>query len=199
MVYSKIILIEGYALSINELVEFLEYLRKSHSYLMPRDYKNETINLNVQEKIEWIEENGISIDSSYGINIFGPRCCSETKDYIVGKKIKTYKRVIIKCSNCDKHFCCDKCIGLTENGYYDVDTILNQVVPVKKSHICKYCHNDNKKSAKLKCKFCKFHKLNGTCRPKIKWTKNHSEKIWFKNKKKSLGYFYQLNDCLSCT
>ncbi|QGR54288.1 hypothetical protein [Moumouvirus maliensis] len=199
MVYNKIILIEGYVISVSELVEFLEFLRNSHPYLVPIDYKRETINLITQDKIDWIKENGINFDPSYGFKSFSPRCCSESNDYIIGKKIKTYKRVIIKCTDCDRHFCCDKCIGLSENGYYDVDTILNQVVPVNKNHICKYCHNDNKENAKFACKFCKFQELDGICRPINKWTENHTEKIWFKNKNKSLGYFYQLNDCLSCT
>uniref|UniRef100_A0A6G6AD59 Uncharacterized protein n=1 Tax=Borely moumouvirus TaxID=2712067 RepID=A0A6G6AD59_9VIRU len=113
MVYNKIILIEGYVLSVSELVEFLEFLRNSHSYLVPIDYKRETINLITQDKIDWIKENGINFDRSYGFQGFSPRCCSESNDYIIGKKIKTYKRVIIKCTDCDRHFCCDKCIGLT--------------------------------------------------------------------------------------
>ncbi|BCS82698.1 hypothetical protein QLL95_gp0209 [Cotonvirus japonicus] len=197
MVYNKIIIIEGYSLKIDELVDFLELQREISQWSLPKDYKSDTKNLNKEEKIEWIKQNGIYSDKYSNIEIFQPRCCSKSEDYIVGRKIKTYHRISVKCNDCDKYFCCDKCIGLTENGFYDVETILNEVKPIKKNHICKICHNDNKTSSKFKCKFCKFHKLNGECKPKKwKWY-NDTIKIWFSNK--SRNYYYQLNDCLSCT
>ena len=64
--------------------------------------------------------------------------------YILGTIVKRYNRIAVSCDKCKEYSCCNHCIGLTDNGWYDVSRICYHIVPISKSQICQYCSNDQK-------------------------------------------------------
>lgn len=87
------------------------------------------------------------IDLDAPMEIFPFSCCSDsaTKLFIIGYKLHTYYRNHIRCDDCGEHTVCNKCIGHTNNGYYDVKTILNEPTEVNIRNVCVECWADNKR------------------------------------------------------
>ncbi len=50
--------------------------------------------------------------------------------FIVGIEMHKYWRYGIRCDQCEKYSCCDRCIGNTNNGYYDVTAMVTSPVEV---------------------------------------------------------------------
>jgi hypothetical protein len=64
--------------------------------------------------------------------------------YIKGVVLAAYDRMHTKCDDCEE-YSCDKCIGISNNGFYDVTTILeNPYQLVNLNHMCYNCYHDNK-------------------------------------------------------
>lgn len=195
MVYKKVMIIKGYLLTPKKTMELLHYIGRKFNkpeylqanYLDPHSLSDLNHELN-----DFISRFNF-------IKLYGPRCCSGVKDYIIGFEVRSYSRIFVKCtSHCDEYTCCDKCIGLTSNGYYDVDNILQNYVQLDDDHVCKWCYDDTKEN---------ISESNMLCEKCSKWDKKgrhlFSEfldsriKDWFDDKE--CHYYYLLDDCLSCT
>jgi len=208
MIYEHLIIIKGYILTTNEVMDFIMFVVK-----IIDKHKNISLNLlktdlpidSIWNNKKWLINNLININNLllqfHNIQIYIPQCHSIAINhlFIIGTCVKKYKRIITKCYRCDENSACGYCIGLTENGYYDVRKIFNNIIEVDKNHICKWCHNDNRK-IKKSCKLCKFSKEGlKLCLEK----KNRIFDIligeWFTNKnltKEHIKYYYLLDGCL---
>lgn len=189
MVFTKVLIIKGYKLSKNELKDFLKSIYNEKSIRSKYGLVDCIADFNENaEKKRLLHQ------------IFHPHCCSTGKYYVFGVCVQTYYRVCVRCDKCNEFSLCDKCIGYTSNGNYDVENILDNFTKIDSNHICKYCHNDNRGSF-TKCKFCNFKvKDNGNKDVESLFDKCFNDKVYkmFK-KEKTLEYFYALDDCLSCT
>ncbi len=164
------------------------------------------------------------------MEIFKFKCCSKIskKKYIIGFKMHTYYRNFIKCEECDEYTVCDKCIGHTNNGYYDVVKILNELTEINSRHVCLRCYADNRidlgarittakiignrfqddntndDELKLNCKVCNSKPSGFRCpTDNLKFHEykyRHVSKFLETNKiTKDIKLYYMINDCLSCT
>lgn len=100
------------------------------------------------EKFVAIDEDGYPENDKIrktGFKVYQYPCCSELRGqmYIIGRKIKVYTRFHSRCERCSEYGLCDKCIGMTSNGYYDVENILKTCTSVPSENICSYCFSDN--------------------------------------------------------
>ena len=118
-------------------------------------------------------------------------CCSKLNDVkaIYGWKAKSYHRRMHRCKNCDKYSVCDKCICSTENGFYDVNKIIDEPVEVNPKHLCENCDHDHRYENFMFCSVC------GTEESDIERKSNYQ----FEQFPGPVKYYYCLNDCLSCT
>jgi len=161
------------------------------------------------------------------IEIFRFQCCSDSsnKKFLIGIKLHTYYRKYINCNNCGANSVCDKCIGYTNNGYYDVQTILNQPTKVNIRNVCMNCYADTKHDLgsreqtceivnnlfiddgedayKRKCKVCNCTP-SGYRSPEDTLEFHCSEysrvKKYVKNSiNRTPKLYYMIDDCLSCT
>lgn len=142
------------------------------------------------------------------IDLYRFQCCSELNESscIIGTTVHTYYRKYIKCDKCTDYTCCDTCIGETNNGYYDVDTILNKLVECDPIRLCPTCFADNKSPflPKMKCTVCnrKWYEINpahneiyvavmNDCRSLVGLKKDDPVEI--------PKFYFMLDDCVSCT
>lgn len=92
---------------------------------------------------------------------------------------------------------------MTENGFYDVDKILNTVVTIPDCQICNNCFHDNKETV-AECKSCKY---TNTVHENYSWmirllvTKECKMSIQLGQKFREIpmNYIYMVDDCLSCS
>ena len=163
MVYRHVMILKGFEFEIDDVINFIIFMAniwKKHNVY--EFLQTNFSNMSMTDKKEWLTEHFYKINNNvlnnFGIKIFSPPCCSKIgwKKFIIGRCIKKYDRVNVKCKNCDKYSCCDFCIGITENGYYDVQNILNGLVGLDNNHICEWCYNDKRNDTE--CKFCEFPK-----------------------------------------
>ncbi len=165
------------------------------------------------------------------MHLFNFPCCSESGDdkFILGYEVHKYYRKLIKCENCKEYSVCDKCIGYTNNGYYDVNKILNEPIEVNIRHMCLYCYSDNRKDLGglektypiiknsfvcgnreddekkfVKCDTCGNLPVRNRCPEDGLANKEYKyDKIrsFLKKNKMDLPIklYYMVNDCLSCT
>jgi hypothetical protein len=201
MVFSKVLIIKGTLFEETDVYDLGRYLSeifpgkklekhmKSISKGDKKDHDNEE---KVRHTIELINK---SI-SHWNYKIYEFPCCSSLGNkFIFGTKIKSYHRLKTRCDKCEKHTSCDKCLGMTENGFYDVVTIFENVVEAPSEIICFACGND--KRSKGVCKFCNYETLKETCEVQ-EYLKLDSRLDEFLSKNK-IGYYYMLDDCLSCS
>lgn len=202
MACSKVLIIEGVAVTAQELIQYDPNILDIEKYINTDGYI-------ITQNIEYIKE----VFGKWDLEIFNYSCCSknttnnkETTIFIVGKKVKEYKRQDVSCNNCQSvDHQCDKCFGMTENGWYDVNTIdqirydnnpvlhdfIPKVITVPLFRICEYCHGDNREEIETKCKFCK--KINR------KDTRRHNYSILEQTFKRPVQYYLLLDFCLSCS
>lgn len=123
MVYTKLWIILGVKISYDDLRKYF-------------------IDADELEDFRYDDE---TLDPKLGIKLYQPGCCSESKECILGFIVHTYYRKVTRCENCPTYCVCDTCIGMTNNGHYDVQKIRNEVVEVNLRHVCFNCYHDNKK------------------------------------------------------
>jgi hypothetical protein len=160
-------------------------------------------------------------------------CCSDlgSECFILGRVVKIYNRTNKKCgihmcektvkgkcvcdspyssipNICGNYYICKSCLGDTENGYYDVEGILNNAVEINFKHICNECNHDNRKNIYTKSRSCSL------CKTKMNTVQNISDNKSYKSVHKDIRkfigkykknytpyvkFYYMLDDCLACT
>lgn len=132
MVYKNIQLIRGVCLTLKQTLQF-----------MNKVYEYRKINKRVNNRDDFddnIHQFNLDIKMFQGIQIYTPRCCSKNKKYIIGFIMRTIRRIGVKChTECGETYCCDRCIGETTDGWFDVDRILDSVVEIPDVDICTFC------------------------------------------------------------
>lgn len=118
-------------------------------------------------------------------------CCSKLNDdkAIFGWKVKSYHRRLHRCKNCNKYSVCYKCIWSTENGFYDVNKIIDEPVEVNPKHLCKNCDHDHRYENFMFCSICGTEESDNDRIKSVEFVQFPGE----------IKYYYCLNDCLSCT
>lgn len=159
-------------------------------------------------------------------------CCSKSQGeiYVVGFPLHKYYRQVTHCEKCPgPRTVCDDCIGMTNNGHYDIQDIADGPVKGNIRHICLNCFHDNKRDlmspqetckivenryvpdsnvydekSRLKCTVC------GILPSEFLKPEDHLEKFvgqYSSVKKiltkcglrKDIAFYYIIDDCLSCT
>ncbi len=147
---------------------------------------------------------------------------SAEKLFIVGITINKYYRQFIRCNHCDQELS-DRCIGYTNNGYYDVLSMFDNPSEVIVEKLCVNYFHDNKSELKTNviiggdlvlpvfncskikyCEICKHSPNNFISVENYMKLNMNSEcqKLYnFKSKKvfSQLIKFYYVIDCCLCT
>lgn len=131
------------------------------------------------------------------------KCCHnpapgvDTPLFMVGLPLKSYYRVKVKCADCGVHTVCDKCLGTTENGFYDLVRISKELVSLPEDDICANCNHHQRRDAlgSKVCQVCHYDLSNGH---KYKPSDLKSE-FPVTTKNEQCGYYLVADDCLSCT
>lgn len=131
-----------------------------------------------------------------GLRLFPFVCCSKIAGeiFIFGYEVNSFPRLRIQCSKCEEFSLCDKCIGETTNGFYDVEKILNEVVQVPNEIMCGHCNTDNVVGGRCRLCFSTETKVYDHSKKITTFAKKH---LNMENPLPSC--FYMLDDCLSCT
>jgi hypothetical protein len=198
MVYSKLYIVIGTVLTREEILK---------SGML------ELIDDNISD--EMLDDENWRIDSNgrgFILKLYRFPCCSKSTEklYILGRRLYSYVRYHIRCEKCSKYSLCDTCIGSTRNGIYDVGKILHTPTECPRENVCMHCYNDNRKEFDT-CKECNSRK---------NWNNrfDHGQEEKMENmyeyemiqkvlkdadvenyKDKHIGFYYMLDDCLSCT
>ena len=226
MVYSELYFIRGIILTVAQLKEICEnFLGEDVSKL---DYYEIRGALN-----EVLDDNQLRYQHGCTLELFqffhqkdinSPDCL-----FILGVKLHTYYHRTVRCENCKKYSLCDKCIGYTNNGYYDVDAISKGPVSTSNRDVCLMCYHDNRHDMGAPIRTCidepmtdeeksDFERRRQTCKlcERMCWNDDRTPKDYLKwhtfqgdvlmNKvmkefeiKQPLGFYYATSDCLCCT
>lgn len=182
MVYTQLMILVGTILTRKQVEEIL---------------KNKNVDLDEDDDIVEIFNNMLKEPTSNAarqVQLFSFPCCFASDVFILGSKVHSYYRKYVNCRDCKEYACCDMCIGETTGGYYNVVEIAENPIEIAKEKICICCNSDQ--FSKGKCRLC-FNK-----NVQKKWTAPwYFEKVFkmLKIKNGEIGYYYMLNDCLSCT
>jgi len=167
--------------------------------------------------------------AGHQVEIFSFPCCSKSgcKLYVVGYLMHTYYRKLTRCDKCPSYCVCDECIGMTNNGYYNVNDIVDKPVEVNMRHLCLCCFADNKKDLNapkesieekgakfmnhcpshesIPCETC-GNRQDGRFAPETAVKRGFYHKAlnnFLRNdcdrENTECKFYYMLNDCLSCT
>ena len=188
MVYGKIELILGVRLTQEEAAKELMKMSDEDYQKFLDQEKEEGIGFNEYDDL---------IDSSEGIQVYFPICCSEKKDILIGTSIGTIWRVKSRCDNCSEYYCCDQCFGQTDHGYYNFNEIFDNYKECPLEHICSRCHYDNQHPLD-DCKRCKYPMDNRIYKyMKLNMQKRLKKEYGLKNVE--VKVYYRVDDCGSCT
>lgn len=185
MVYIKLLIINGCVVTQEDVKKYLS------NYI---DDVSQIDDFDVYDQFSKIyKENTVHYDRR---KLFYFPCCSESGNnkFIFGEVVHIYYRKYVRCEKCPEYAVCDYCIGVTNNGHYDIDSIFNKPVQVELSHLCSTCFHDNKKPLDKGdiCECCNS-KLN------IVIKDNKLKCKVFKDTFSKLSYYYMIDDCLSCS
>lgn len=136
MVFDTVQIIRGHLLSHDDLCNFVEYLK---NFFGADELKN-FFGVDESKRYPFLDEKSFDprenlhlindlISRFKGVKLYAWPCCSGVEGkYLLGHSVKKYSRLTVKCDVCEEYTCCDVCLGLTENGLYDVRKIFNEVV-----------------------------------------------------------------------
>lgn len=200
MVYTELLIIKGIVLTREQILKVL-----------PKDL-NEDCDLYDEFYDHVIDGWEQNLKGQPGLRLFGfPRCSASAGElFILGYVAHTYYRRFEMCKFCEDHSVCDFCIGKTTGGYRNVDAIFEAPVEIKSERICRNCKSDQVESYETRagetgrvCKLCNFVQSNvkeegrypsGYTQTLVKFLETLGMEITT-----NPGYFYMLDDCLSCT
>jgi len=159
-----------------------------------------------------LKETSRSSTTFANVKLYPFRCCSKlvNKKLVIGVELVCYARKKMSmrwgknpnCEDCDEYDCCDRCIGETINGFYDVSKMLDSEVTIPIEEFCGHC-NQHKQTVAKKCPLC-LHKNRSFDEERLKALRSTiTEQI-----KSELGQslpvsakfqvYGVLDDCLSC-
>ena len=214
MVYTQVEIILGVVIMLDDLKKII--------------MKEVDDNKLIDELMDYCREYGVK-EFPRNSQLYDYRCCSKSKGklFILGYPIHTYYRKKIRCSNCEEYSVCNDCIGQTNNGYYDVEKILDGPNEVNIRNVCLYCYADNKqdlnaplktcfvengiflkndydKSVRIKCSTCNCVQNEHRSPTDFLKFREYRWNILCKflkrfNINKDVKLYYMLDDCLSCT
>lgn len=189
MVFQNVLIVAGFRLSRKDITEFIKFILKKTENKIPEDVDARLLSytIDMDDVLDRFKE----------MKIFIPPCCAEYNEFVVGFLIKKYIRLDIKCDKCKDFTCCKKCIGMTENGFYDIDSMFKDLTTINVENICKWCWNDERDSIKDKCSKCKFDKDLSEIINKRKIAVDERIRGFFGEKK--MEYFSILDDCIYCS
>lgn len=143
MVYNEIDVIAGEPLNFAELMEFLKD-KYDNSLIKRIKNMKEDEDDSLCEEIYNLRDNF----SHNGKKIYTFACCSplNMEIYIVGEEVKTIKRISpLSCEDCTPFpshtgldgvmYSCDKCLGTTNEGWFDVQKIHDSIVQLTDEQI----------------------------------------------------------------
>lgn len=140
----------------------------------------------------------IDIMNEFDLDHINNVCClkDEEQNFFVYVPIRVYDRTenmsnftrrrkgLPVCNDCDEDFMCETCLGMTENGYYNVEKLRKE--PTICENFCFYCGHDNKAKDVLKennkCEKCNeqiMTSLYSRCVLEIIQNKNYGTLIDF--------------------
>ena len=199
MVYKKIQIVYGLIVTKKELYQLIEEL------------ENQKLDL-IEDFYDLRDLEGIPIHRF-------PACsCTESANndlFVLGEIIDTIWRRKSTCTLCEIYSACDRCIGMTESGFYPVETIYEKLVECPIENICPRCFRanpgkltiENKYAGKFQKRLCvrcnyesyriaqfKFNESsdNSYIIERLEQIRNSSTQITEKA-------YFMLDDCLSCT
>ncbi len=137
-------------------------------------------------------------ENNLDIMLYKYACCSEIgyENYVIGIMVKSWERTNVSCDKCEGFYACNTCLGTTDNGYYDVEMILNDVVTVPSDNVCYHCWRDNGNNIQkcIECGQVPQIKFEDTCIVKALHNFIESNSI-----DGEVSIICMINDCLSCT
>lgn len=205
MVYTKLIIVSGLMLTKEQIITALKQFNENLAKMID-GMSEENLTDALPQIIEdyFLEDaDGFWDDNKKERpHLFQFPCCSENKDklFLIGYNLHTYYRRCVHCRDCQEYTVCDKCIGETSGGWYDVGKILDGPVIVARDKMCLACNSDQMDAHK-RCRCC-FRNA-----PKDDYKTYYEENlIRFATEVLKMtpetctpAYYYMLDDCLSCT
>jgi hypothetical protein len=190
MVYNKIYIVSGVKVSSADIKQLLI----DEEYLDPDLETDEDEKFVIEAAWEKYEEDNHS--TLFGTDLHQAPCCSECKDYILGRIVHTIYRRHVSCRKCEEYSACANCFGQTVYGWYNIDNIFSTMVEVPPEKHCVYCNSDQVNDSK-RCQLCYKDQVQ------LQVRSGRKEKVGLE---KLVGqalnnpsYFYLMDDCTSCT
>jgi len=215
MVYTTLEVVLGFVISKDELVKLLE--------LELEEEGDDVLDYDIEKLFD-------ELDYGREVKLYSFPCCSDSRGqlFIIGRSVHKYYRKPIRCDDCGKYTVCDRCIGHTNNGYYDVCAIVDKPIEVNVKHICPWCFHDNGQDLggpqttapvvdqrfqptdynpcdRKQCTVC--NGFPNEFRSQEDYMKFHNSHYYSQLKKiqkdyeweKPMKFYYMIDDCLSCT
>lgn len=189
MVYSRIFIIHGIVLTREQVIARLE-LSEDLEVLNGTDMTTRFYD----DIIDGYE----NLQGTRGLRLFSFPCCSENADklYILGYEENCFYRKYVLCRECKDYSVCNRCIGETSRGWYDVDSIFEGPVLIPEEKICEKCHFDSVENGR--CRNCNWENTRRSNQYRSKYILNFAKKMELEHDA-GPGYYYMIDDCLSCT
>lgn len=210
MVYTKLHIVSGLLLTREQIINALKDLAKVDFKGMEEQENSDELADRFNEAFVKPDKQRWTIYDGKYPTLFSFPCCSksEGKFFILGFKLHTYYRRHVQCKNCKEFSVCDKCIGETSNGWYDIDKIFDEPTRIPREKVCGFCHSDQVE-ANFRCKCC-FRENPEKERALVagKPVPTGQEERLGRFARETLGllpetysvaHYYLIDDCLSCT
>ena len=131
--------------------------------------------------------------------LWTPPCCASQKgqSFVVGTLVSKIPRLTVKCDECGEYTCCERCLGATVNGVYDINAMFNDFQHVPSAEICRKCHYD-RCDVDGSCKKCYWHNIKGTVRDASCRIGNRAMDDYL-CEHYDPQYYRTIDDCTSCS
>lgn len=192
MVYSKVMIVKGWVLTLEEVCDLFMFLRDKASDVFT--WLSPSSNQIKNEGRLWFERCLVEINKAlnkFGITLYRSYSPDE-KHFIIGSTVMEYKRLPVECDECKEHTSCNICLGQTTNGYYNVSRLSKSFVEVENAHICEWCSSD--KRTEGRCNVCKYKKLESQGMRLVKFGLDGRLPRWLSLRLPK--HYYVLDGCL---